>query len=88
MYPCFGMGRLQSLFFCSRSEVRSLLCFTVGESPVVSGDCCLNLSGTAIKLIHLIKSSAVRKAIIRRAAKFLPEAAHRAMMADRKAGKI
>jgi len=34
--------------------------FTAGES-VVTGDCHLNLSGSAIKLIRLIISSAVRK---------------------------
>jgi len=39
---------------------QSLLHFTAGEY-VVTGDCCLNLSGSAIKLISLIIPSAVRK---------------------------
>jgi len=34
--------------------------FTAGES-VVTGDCCLNLSGSAIKLRSFIISSVVRK---------------------------
>jgi len=54
----FVWARLQSLFFCSHSEV---FCILQQVTPVVTGDCRLNLSGSAIKLKSLIISSAVRK---------------------------
>jgi len=47
--------------FCSPSAIRSLLLLTTGESPVVTDDCHLDLSGlqSTIK-ISLIIAAAVR----------------------------
>jgi len=59
----FSHGSGCGLFFFSVATPKSkqsLLHFTTGES-VVTGDCLLNLSGSAIKLISLIISSAVKK---------------------------
>jgi len=44
----------------NNKDVKCLLHFTAGES-VVTGDCRMNLSGSAIKLICLIISSAVKR---------------------------
>jgi len=58
---CFSVNcRFQ---FCSHSAVRRLLLLTTGESPVVTDDCHLDLSGlqSAIKMISLIIAAAVRK---------------------------
>ena len=45
VYPCVRMRRLISFSFSShlKSEVRSLLGFITGESPVDTDDCCLDL---------------------------------------------
>jgi hypothetical protein len=43
---------------------------------------------SALKLRGHTKSKAERRAVIRKCAKFLPEAAHQAMMEDKKAGLI
>jgi len=51
-------GPLQSLSPNSQSESSARYS---GESPGVSDDCLLNLSGSTVKLISLIISNAVRK---------------------------